>query len=343
MNKTSVGTTLCCDWKVLFFLLFIYLFFFSGKKSRKRTKSESKNKRVKPARLSVPATRTHHDHDKRLSTHSVNKLSTLNCKNRISSEPINSKPNLHSNALSYTLQGFDSERTNKHLSFPCNNRSASDLVHVPSDKTKASNNDKQIIPSTNYTHGSVETNSRSHKDSLEALQIRIQPLTAQKVELNKRIKSGHSIRSEVDSIHASIYPLDTKPSSPVFMTNSVNLTTKSSNLPQMNTENVHVVMHGNSVKQKNVSSSKECVSKESSLAAIYGPQNNIPQRAYSNADDFRKVKKIFLSEKQSGTLKENGMEFPCAPPATPVPGNVNRDYDKCPKILNTFNIPYFFS
>ena len=215
-------------------------------------------------------------------------------------------------------------------------------MHVPSDKTKASNNDKQIIPSTNYIHGSVETNSRSHKDSLEALQIRIQPLTAQKVELNKRIKSGHSIRSEVDSIHASIYPLDTKPSSPVFMTNSVNLTTKSSNLPQMNTENVHVVMHGNSVKQKNVSSSKECVSKESSLAAIYGPQNNIPQRAYSNADDFRKVKKIFLSEKQSGTLKENGMEFPCAPPATPVPGNVNRDYDKCPKILNTFNIPYFF-
>ena len=33
-----------------------------------------------------------------------------------------------------------------------------------------------------------------------------------------------------------------------------------------------------------------------------------------------KLIKVFLSEKQSGILKELGMEFPCAPPATPTPG-----------------------
>lgn len=35
-----------------------------------------------------------------------------------------------------------------------------------------------------------------------------------------------------------------------------------------------------------------------------------------------KLTKVYLSDRQSGILKEMGFEFPCAPPATPTPGNL---------------------
>lgn len=38
-----------------------------------------------------------------------------------------------------------------------------------------------------------------------------------------------------------------------------------------------------------------------------------------------RVTKVYQSDKQSGTMKELGVEFPCAPPATPLPGKyINR-------------------
>ena len=295
--------------------------YISGKKHRKRIKSDSKNKKVKPGRLSVPTSVIHHDSNKRLSAPVItNKSSVSTTKSGVSSDTINSKP-IQSSAVSYTVQGLSSENaTNKQIHFTCNHRSASDVVSSNvGSKTASGNGDKTSVPSTHYTHGSVNEYSHNFKDSVDAMQIEIQPLTAQKVELNKRILSGKSIKS-AGSYFSSSQP-DTQ-SSPVTI-NQFTLTAKPCNLPQMNTENVSVVMQGTSVKQKTVNSSKEFVSKESTLASIYGPQNNIPQRAFSNAEDFRKVKKIFLSEKQSGTLKENGMEFPCAPPATPIPGKIS--------------------
>ena len=268
-------------------------------------------------------TGTNHGLNKRTSTsHStVNKSSTATSKPRVSSEPLHSKPNVHTNLLSNTLQAFDRERTtNKQLSHPFNPKSSSDVENAHSDHVQANDcsHSEQSVPSTHYTHGSVLTNSHFHKTSSDSLQIQIQPLTTQKLELSKRAKSGHSIRSEVGSLHSTANTTDNDPFSSGLNGNSVHLTTKPANLPQVNSENVHNVMQGSCVKPKHVTPSS--LSKESTLAAIYGPQNSIPQRAFTNAEDFRKVKKIFLSEKQSGTLKESGMEFPCAPPATPVPG-----------------------
>lgn len=222
--------------------------------------------------------------------------------------------------MSYTLQTFGSEKTNINNQIPFNSdyRSASDIVHL--EDTKARDNNENIVPSTHYTHGFVQANTCNfvHKQSLDAISIQIQPITAQKVELSKRIKSGHSVKSEIGSINAISF--QEKPSSPIARTNQFTLTAKSCNLPHMNTDNSSSTVQETSVNPK--AAHPNSVSKESTLTAIYGPHNNIPPRAFSNAEDFRKVKKIFLSEKQSGTLKENGMEFPCAPPATPMPGNI---------------------
>ena len=169
----------------------------------------------------------------------------------------------------------------------------------------------------------ANTSNQTHKQQLDASVFQIQPFAAQKIELSKRIKSGHSIKSEVLSLNASSLP--EKPSSPILTTNQFTLTAKSCHLPQMNTETLTSVITGteNLANHKDAQPTREdtAVSKERTLSAIYGPQNSVPSRTFSNADDFRRIKKIFLSERQSGTLKESGMEYPCAPPVTPMPGN----------------------
>lgn len=40
----------------------------------------------------------------------------------------------------------------------------------------------------------------------------------------------------------------------------------------------------------------------------------------NQSDSANKVTKIYLSDKHSGTVKDCGIEIPCAPPATPTPG-----------------------
>ena len=42
----------------------------------------------------------------------------------------------------------------------------------------------------------------------------------------------------------------------------------------------------------------------------------------THGDNTTKVTKIFLSDKHSGTVKDCGIEIPCAPPATPTPGKI---------------------
>ena len=57
-----------------------------------------------------------------------------------------------------------------------------------------------------------------------------------------------------------------------------------------------------------------------SQAAEYNTVTLLKKEPYLSSSVPVKVTKVFLSERQSGTLKEQGYEFPCAPPATPVPG-----------------------
>lgn len=52
---------------------------------------------------------------------------------------------------------------------------------------------------------------------------------------------------------------------------------------------------------------------QSSKSFVYPPSR-------VNHTDISKITKIYLSEKQSGVVRDCGMDVPCAPPATPLPG-----------------------
>lgn len=41
-----------------------------------------------------------------------------------------------------------------------------------------------------------------------------------------------------------------------------------------------------------------------------------------NQVEISRITKIYLSEKQSGVVRDCGMDIPCAPPATPLPGEL---------------------
>lgn len=43
-------------------------------------------------------------------------------------------------------------------------------------------------------------------------------------------------------------------------------------------------------------------------------------KPFNSSDNFKKIVKIYLSEKQSECMKVGGMMIPCAPPATPTAG-----------------------
>ncbi|XP_033763700.1 uncharacterized protein LOC117344926 [Pecten maximus] len=44
----------------------------------------------------------------------------------------------------------------------------------------------------------------------------------------------------------------------------------------------------------------------------------------TSVNEITKVTKVYLSEKHSGTMKDCGMEYPCAPPATPTPDQLKK-------------------
>ncbi|XP_060071404.1 uncharacterized protein LOC132551294 [Ylistrum balloti] len=44
----------------------------------------------------------------------------------------------------------------------------------------------------------------------------------------------------------------------------------------------------------------------------------------TSVNEIAKITKVYLSEKHSGTMKDCGMEYPCAPPATPTPDQLKK-------------------
>lgn len=51
----------------------------------------------------------------------------------------------------------------------------------------------------------------------------------------------------------------------------------------------------------------------------------LTRRSLAQAENvyLQRVTKVYLSEKHSGVIKDEGLEMPCAPPATPTPGETN--------------------
>lgn len=69
---------------------------------------------------------------------------------------------------------------------------------------------------------------------------------------------------------------------------------------------------------------------QSSKSFVYPPSR-------VNHTDIARITKIYLSEKQSGVVRDCGMDVPCAPPATPLPGKSSlflSSFQKTPKYLH---------
>jgi hypothetical protein len=106
-----------------------------------------------------------------------------------------------------------------------------------------------------------------------------------------------------------------------IITDELALNAVSCNIQKQNRPNKTVTKY---YQQKSIQSngglSDDNVSKEAVLTSIYGAVYHTADLVSAQVEELKKMKKIFLSEKQSGTIREGGMEFPCAPPATPTPG-----------------------
>jgi hypothetical protein len=89
----------------------------------------------------------------------------------------------------------------------------------------------------------------------------------------------------------------------------------SGNRSQTNTKHVSLPQMTNNFMVKTDSSVKTSHSEniQSAKSFVY-PSSRV------NHAEIARITKIYLSEKQSGVVKDCGMEVPCAPPATPLPG-----------------------
>lgn len=74
---------------------------------------------------------------------------------------------------------------------------------------------------------------------------------------------------------------------------------------------------GLSIQATNISSQEPTARKSFNEALRYHANHG---NAGNLSEDTVKITKVFLSEKQSGVVNELGIDLPCAPPVTPMPG-----------------------
>ncbi|XP_045162772.2 uncharacterized protein LOC123527412 isoform X2 [Mercenaria mercenaria] len=283
-----------------------------GRRSRKRNCSNGKNKKGKHGCLLTAATGLH---DKTSSVHSRQILTNTQHEkpSRISSEPPSKVS--QGSVLSNTQQDPGNGLAQKRVyNVPFSNKKMHDIypIRVASAKTNSSS-----LPSTHYIHGNLTCNPIvNNLNSASCLESADQPVMIYKLDINKRVKSASSLKLDVAN-----KPSKEKDDTEVVFKNSeeISVNAVSCNLQLSHKLNKSVIKY----QQKNLYStqglSADSVSKEAVLTSIYGAVYHTADKVSAQAEELKKVKKIFLSEKQSGTIRESGMEFPCAPPATPTP------------------------
>ncbi|KAL4221412.1 hypothetical protein ACF0H5_019670 [Mactra antiquata] len=264
-----------------------------GKRGKKRNNSPSKSKKGKHGQLLSSSTRIH-DRDHQLPNYfhqSSNKPS------RISSEP--PRKISQNSTISHILSGSG----HAHVSNDPNQSTKQTQDMHSLRVTSAKHN-----PSIHYTHGNSCVSNIDQSDSLQA---QGQSVMLYKLDFNARVKSANSMKSDSQ----------TKPE--ISNTEELTLNAVSCNLQQIHKQNKSVPkQHGKPHSHHGLS--LETVSKEAVLTSIYGAVYSTADKVTAQAEELKKVKKVFLSDKQSGTIRENGMEFPCAPPATPTPDVMRR-------------------
>lgn len=283
---------------------------FTGKRLRKRNSLSVKSKKGKHGRVFTASTSLQDKQPSGLSQQ--NRTSChLSKPGRISSEPPSKVS--HASMLSYTLQNSG----NGHAPKPLSNASPSNKqLHdiYPLQVTKTNSN---ALPATHGRSSNLTSNPIVNDiNTTNAFEAQGQSVVIYKLEFNSRIKSAASLKSDAMSQVCNL-----REDSEVGTINSeeLSLSAVSCNL-QLNKPSKTVLKYQQKDSATTKGLSSDAVSKEAVLTSIYGAVYQTADKVAAQAEELKKMKKIFLSDRQSGTIRESGMEFPCAPPATPTPG-----------------------
>jgi hypothetical protein len=280
-------------------------FLLIGKRSRKRLGATVKNKKGKQGRVIDTTVIGRHEKQTSLSTQHILPNTQSGKPSRISSEP--SSKGLQTSFLSNKRQDSDDGFAQSQVhSIPFSNVHNLYPLRVASAKTNSSS-----LPISHYMQDNLacipNTTDLNSRISMES---QVQPVVIYKLEMNPRVKSATSTAGEKNALD--------KERDISNVNEDISVNAVSCNLQHVHRSSKTVIKYQHNSSSQGLS--PDLLSKQAVLTSIYGAVYNTADKLSAQMEQFKKVKKIFLSEKQSGTIRENGMEFPCAPPATPTPG-----------------------
>lgn len=188
---------------------------------------------------------------------------------------------------------------------------------------------KMIPPATKVKTDKETTNRISASDSsfsnlTSVLQAQCKPITLTKQEQVPVSPSKHSHRSGAMSeiLRPKIAQIDAlKPYSKSSGGSRRGVDSQASpdKLPQMTINNL---VQQNPCQEPSVHTSSGSDLLNTSKSLLHN-ENRVTYYQTS-VNEVAKVTKVYLSEKHSGTMKDLGMEYPCAPPATPTPDQLKK-------------------
>lgn len=267
------------------------------------------------------ATGLHTQTEKRTSVPAINSQAAK--PSRVSSEP---PSKISANCVLSPVQGGLEHDRHKHFSL--SSTPIKPLHNVCTITSNSAKSNRISLGSENHMHSENSTHKYSDKNDIRPVNGAQQDLVTQgssvivyKLDIGTRVKSASSMKSF--STGQAECARENESS-----TTNVNTDLCLSAVPcivQSNRPSKQMLKHhkhatNNSNFAPSLETNSQQPHKMSVLTSIYGAVYETADKVTAQAEEMKKVKKIYLSDKQSGTLRENGMEFPCAPPATPTPG-----------------------
>ncbi|OWF40296.1 uncharacterized protein LOC110463964 [Mizuhopecten yessoensis] len=212
-------------------------------------------------------------------------------------------------------------------------RSKSSLSTKMKTKLQASNRlyqqSKIKIPPATKVKSEKETSNKASVGELSnltsVLQTQCKPITLMKHEQVIASSQKHSHRSGAMSeiLRPKVVHIDAlKPfskSSGGSRGGGIDSPSSQNKLPQMT---MNSLVQQNSSQEPGIQMSPGSDLLNTSKSYLHN-ENRVTYYQTS-ANEIAKVTKVYLSEKHSGTMKDCGMEYPCAPPATPTPDQLKK-------------------
>lgn len=263
----------------------------------------------------LSSTGLHSQLDKHTSVPAINSNSHVSKPSRISSEP---PSKISASSVLYTQHNGQEHEMHKQFVL---SSSANKLSHdICTISTSAHSNSNSVCTCSENCSNSSPNNAQVTllgRTLPEELLAQGNSVVIYKLDIGPRIKSASSHKSHFTLPAESVKDSETSATSTELSLNVVPcaLNQLVASKPPKIVQKMHKKTDFNPSHSNDGADDKLSV-----LASIYGKVYETADKVAAQIEGQKKVKKIFLSDKQSGTIKENGMEFPCAPPATPTPG-----------------------